>query len=86
MADELGIHRFGIVLNKSTNLEEDSRWIASEFGAERLLGAIPMDARIAQADPQGRSLVDLGHEELLVPFHTLKNTLQSLCMEKESTL
>jgi CO dehydrogenase maturation factor len=84
MADELGIHRFGTVLNKTANPQEDSQWISSEFGADRLLGTIPLDVRIAQADRQGLALLDLGVPELLTPFQSLYKTLQSFCTEKES--
>jgi CO dehydrogenase nickel-insertion accessory protein CooC1 len=86
MSADLGISRFGIVLNKTANLAEDSCWIASDFGAEHLLGAIPLDPRIARADRQGVALPDLGYPELLTPFQSLQKTLQSFCTEKESVL
>src|SRR5271165_2523894 len=77
MSADLGIGRFGVVLNKSTDPEEDSRWIASEFGVEQLLGVIPFDVRISRADRNGMALADLGLPELLNPFRTLQKTLQS---------
>jgi CO dehydrogenase maturation factor len=83
MSAELGIRHFGVVLNKTADPEEDSKWIASEFGAEHLLGTIPLDVRIARADRQGLALVDLGYTELLTPFRSLQQTLQSFCREKE---
>ena len=86
MSADLGISRFGVVLNKTPDPEEDSRWIASQFGAEYLLGTIPLDVRIAQADRQGLALADLGYPELLNPFRSLQKTLQSYCTEKESVL
>jgi CO dehydrogenase maturation factor len=86
MSADLGIGRFGVVLNKTADPEEDSRWIASEFGAEHLLGTIPLDVRIARADRQGVALVDLGYPDLLNPFRSLQKTLQSYCTEKESVL
>jgi CO dehydrogenase maturation factor len=86
MSADLGIGRFGVVLNKTADPEEDSRWIASEFGLERLIGAIPLDARIARADRQGVALADLGFSELLDPFRSLQKTLQSFCAGKESVL
>jgi CO dehydrogenase maturation factor len=86
MSANLGIGRFGVVLNKTADPEEDSRWIASEFGLEHLLGTIPLDARIARADRQGVALADLGYPELLDPFRSLQKTLQSFCTEKESVL
>lgn len=83
MSAELGIGGFGVVLNKSVEPEEDSRWIASEFGAEHLLGTIAFDPRIAQADRRGLAIADLGYPELLNPFRELQNNLQSYCTEKE---
>lgn len=86
MSSDLGIGRFGVVLNKSTDPEEDSCWIAEEFGEERLLGAIPFDPRIGRADRQGLALADLGCPELLIPFQELQKNLHSYCIEKESVL
>jgi CO dehydrogenase maturation factor len=84
MSADLGICRFGVVLNKTADPEEDSRWIASKFGAPYLLGAIPFDVRIAQADRRSLALADLGYPELLNPFRALQKTLQSYCTAKES--
>jgi len=84
MSADLGIGRFGVVLNKSADRDEDSRWIDGEFGAEHLLGAIPLDVRIARADRQGLALAELGCAELLTPFQELQKNLQSYCTEKES--
>jgi CO dehydrogenase maturation factor len=86
MAGDLGIGRFGIVLNKTADPEEDSRWISTQFGDERLLGVIPLDARIARADRRGLSLFDLDCPELITPFRLLQKTLQSFCTEKECVL
>jgi CO dehydrogenase maturation factor len=86
MASDLGIGRFGVVLNKTTDPEDDSRWIAYEFGPDCLLGTIPYDPRIGHADRKGLALADLGHPELLTPFQDLQNHLQSYCTEKESVL
>jgi CO dehydrogenase maturation factor len=86
MSADLGIGRFGVVLNKTADPEEDSHWIASESGFEHLLGTIPLDVRIARADRQGVALVDLGYPELLDPFRSLQKTLQSFCAGKESVL
>ncbi len=84
MSADLGICRFGVVLNKTADPEEDSRWISSKFGEQHLLGAIPFDIRIAQADRQGLALADLGYPELLNPFRKLQQALQSYCTGKES--
>jgi CO dehydrogenase maturation factor len=86
MAGDLGIGRFGVVLNKTADPEEDSRWIAQQFGAERLLGTIPLDVRIARADRQGLSLLDLDCPDLITPFRLLQEALQSFCTEKETVL
>jgi CO dehydrogenase maturation factor len=86
MSSDLGIGRFGVVLNKTTDPEEDSRWIAEEFGSEYLLGVIPFDPRIARADRHGLAIADLGEPELLVPSRTLEKNLQSYCTKKESVL
>ncbi|HZD30543.1 MAG TPA: AAA family ATPase [Candidatus Angelobacter sp.] len=86
MSADLGIDRFGVVLNKTADPAEDSRWIADEFGAECLLATIPLDVRIASADRQGVALADLGYPELLNPFRQLQRKLQPYCIEKESVL
>ena len=86
MSADLGIRRFGVVLNKTSDPEEDSRWIAGEFGGEILLGAIPLDVRIARADRQGLAIADLGYPDLLNPFRELQQKVQSYCTEKESVL
>jgi len=86
MSCDLGITNFAVVLNKTADPEEDSRWIAQEFGDKYLLGAIPYDVRIARADRQGIAVADLGCPDLLTPFRTLQNNLQSYCTEKESVL
>jgi CO dehydrogenase maturation factor len=75
MAASLGIQRFAVVLNKSTAVE-DRRWIAQEFGAEGLLGVIPYDRRVADADRRGVSLVDVGSEDLLQPFRQIQRVLE----------
>ncbi len=83
MAATLGIRRFGVVLNKSTDPAEDREWVCAEFGSDSLLGVIPFDSRIAQADRLGSSILELGHEELLVSFRELQMNLD--CRVKETT-
>jgi CO dehydrogenase maturation factor len=75
MASSIGIHHFGIVLNKSTDPVSESQWIAEEFGADALLAVIPFDSRIGVADRRGKSLLELGQDDLLVPFRKLKDVL-----------
>lgn len=76
MAAELGIRRFAAVLNKSTDPEADSAWISKELGDGVLIGIIPFSSRIANADREGRSLVDLEDPELLAPFINIKNSIE----------
>ncbi len=80
MSSALGIRRFGTVLNKSANPEQDRDWISAEFGEEHVLGVIPYDVRIAQADRLGLSVFEMGEADqngLLLPFQELKNALTS---------
>ena len=81
MAASLGIHRFGLVLNKAVAKESECQWISDEFGAGSLLGVIPFDNRIVLADRLGQSLIDLGQEDLLSPFRNLKDILASRTKE-----
>jgi CO dehydrogenase maturation factor len=82
MASALGIRRFGVALNKSGAVAEDQAWVAQELGADGFLGAIPYDPRIAEADRTGRALADLAPPDLLAPFITLKNVLDTSSQEK----
>lgn len=75
MAAEIGIRRFGVVINKSTDPGEDRAWIAGEFGDESILGAIPFDPRIAAADRNALALPDLNDETLLLPFRQIQHLL-----------
>jgi CO dehydrogenase maturation factor len=83
MGRELGIRRFGIVLNKSMNAAEDRDWIITELGEEDLLAVIPFDGRIAQADRLGLSVIELGCEELLPPFRSLGKALIQISEQGE---
>lgn len=76
MAVALGIKRFAVVLNKSTDVEKDVAWVAEEFGADAVLGAIPFDPRVAQADRDSRALPDLGYDDLLAPFRGIAEGLR----------
>jgi CO dehydrogenase maturation factor len=82
MAAALGIRRFGVVLNKSAATVDDRAWVAAELGADCLLGTIPYDSRIAQADRSGVALGDLGHADLLAPFLALRSALELSFQEK----
>ena len=76
MAAGLGIKQFAVVVNKSTNAADDLAWMRKEFGEESVIGIIPFDPRIAEADRTGRALIDIGSEELLAPFRTIKQRLE----------
>jgi CO dehydrogenase maturation factor len=84
MAASLGVRRFGVVLNKSTTLPRDLDWMGQEFGAENVLGAIPFDPRIAEADRRGQSLVDSGDADLLIPFREIQRMLQQRFEDSKS--
>jgi CO dehydrogenase maturation factor len=77
MARGLGIKKFGIVLNKSTDLERDSNDVIAQFGETTLLGVIPYDSRVIDADRDGKSIIDLRDEELLTPFIDIKRKLEA---------
>jgi CO dehydrogenase maturation factor len=75
MATGLGITRVALVLNKSLRLEDDRAWLGREFGDEALLGAIPYDPRIGDADRHGRALVDIGDDTVLAPYRAIAEAL-----------
>jgi CO dehydrogenase maturation factor len=79
MAAEVGVRRFGFVLNKSTS-PRDREWMEREFGRD-LAGVIPFDPRIAEADRRGVSLQDLGEPDLLIPFQQLQANLAEIAGE-----
>ena len=86
MSREIGIRRFGVVLNKST-APGDGAWAERALGPGSLLGTIPWEERIAHADRDGVSLPDLGQSELLDPFLALQSALESYIAsyQKEKT-
>jgi CO dehydrogenase maturation factor len=75
MAESLGIKQFAVVMNKSTAPEDDRTWMRREFGANALLGLIPFDSRIAEADRQDVALMDLGDQEILRSFREIYEQL-----------
>ena len=83
MASALGIRRFAVVLNKSTQPAQDRTWMAAEFGSDTLLGVIPFNSQVASADRLGSSVLELGDEKLLAPYRRLQEKLDSRI--KEST-
>ncbi len=74
MAHALGIRRFAVVVNKSTDPAGDRAWMAREFGV--VLGVIPYDPRVIAADRDGLSLLDLAQDDLLAPFRDIKAALE----------
>ena len=77
MAGSLGVPRFAAVVNKTTAADLDRRWAGECLGADQVLATIPFDPRIAAADRQGLSIMDLGSEDLLRPFREIQRVLQS---------
>ncbi len=75
MAAGIGIRRVAIVVNKTTRPEEDRAWMAAEFGADAVIGAIPFDPRVIVADRDGQALTDLGDPALLAPFRAIHRVL-----------
>ncbi|MCE5199759.1 MAG: AAA family ATPase [Armatimonadota bacterium] len=76
MARDLGIKRFAVVLNKSTDPAADTAWLNSEFGEDSVIGVIPYDTRIMEADRTGRALVDMGFDDLIKPFCEIRERLK----------
>lgn len=77
MAANLGITHFAVVVNKSTNFEADASWMHQEFGDNAVLGLIPFDPRIAEADRTDRALADLGNAALLAPYRAIKSQIEA---------
>jgi CO dehydrogenase maturation factor len=73
MAANIGIRRFGVVINKSTAPEKDRTWMVREFG--EVLGVIPFDPRIVDADRANQSLFDLEDPSVLAPFREIQGSL-----------
>jgi len=76
MSASLGIQRFRVVVNKSVAPREDLGWMSEEFGTENVLGAIPFDPRIIEADRRGQSLADFESADVLIPFRAIHHMLQ----------
>ena len=77
MAASLGIKRFAVVVNKSTSADADLAYAAVEFGAESVIGLIPFDTRIIEADRTGRSLIEMNDESLISPYQKIKLNLET---------
>ena len=72
MADDIGIKRVGMVINKSVDPDSDRTWVSAEFGSDSIFGLIPFDPRIGEADRKGMSLLDFQEESLLAGFRAVK--------------
>jgi len=81
MSAAIGIRRFAIVLNKSTQPEEEREWVAGEFGPGLLVGVIPFNQQVASADRLGLSILDLGNGDLAGPYRQLLENLESQVKE-----
>lgn len=77
MAQSLGIKRFAVVVNKSTDPALDREQAEREFGGSSVAGVIPYDPRVIEADRGGLCIVDMGSDELLAPFHQIRQTLET---------
>ena len=75
MSAGIGLRRFAVVLNKAVQEDADREWAEREAGPAEVLGTIPMDPRIAEADRRGCSLLDTGDKELLIPFQRIQRVL-----------
>ncbi len=67
----IGIRQFAIVVNKATDPDADRQWVSDMYGDAPILGVIPYDARIGEADRTGRSVVDLNEPPLIQPFQQI---------------
>ncbi len=76
MAAKLGIKQFGVVINKSTDAEKDAEWVQGQLPGVSILGVIPYDRRIIDAERQGLCVLDTGMEELIEPFRLIKSSLE----------
>jgi CO dehydrogenase maturation factor len=75
MSAGIGIRDFAVVVNKSVDPEGDLEWMAGEFGQRSVIGLVPFDRRIADAERAGMSIVDLGCDDLMAPFRKLQHAL-----------
>jgi len=75
MAAGLGIKRFALVINKSTDSPGDRAWVANEFGDDAIIGVIPFDPRISTADRTGRALVDIAADDLVALYRDIQQEL-----------
>lgn len=75
MAQSLGIKQFALVINKSTVPDDDRAWMCREFGEDAVIGLIPFDARIADADRKGCALLDLADEDIIAPYRNIYTAL-----------
>jgi CO dehydrogenase maturation factor len=76
MSTSIGIRDFAVVVNKAIDAERDRAWMGEEFGQESVIGLVPFDRRIADADRAGSSFVDLGCDDLMAPFRGIQRVLR----------
>jgi len=76
MSRSIGIKHVGIVVNKSFDREADLKWMHEEFGSDAVMGLIPFDARIAEADRKGMALIDSGYADLIEAYRDIQLVIQ----------
>lgn len=76
MAAKLGIKRFAVVLNKAIDPGKDAEWVGSQLPGVDILGVIPYDRRIIDAERQGQCVLDTGIDELIEAFRLIKSKLE----------
>lgn len=77
MAMGLGIKRFAVVLNKSTDPEADRTWLAQVFGDDLVMGVIPYDAKVIKADRSQMSILDLNDQALEAPYRRVYESIRA---------
>jgi CO dehydrogenase maturation factor len=82
MAASIGIKHVRIVVNKSFDPDGDLLWMKNEFGEESVVGLIPFNSRIGDADRNGLSVLDLGSEDLMLPFRQIQKAINILFESK----
>ena len=70
LGKEIGIESFGIVGNKIQD-DKQKNWIQSQFPPDQILGMIPYDEIIQNADLNEQPLIELLDERLRTEFNKI---------------
>ncbi|HEY3285066.1 MAG TPA: ArsA-related P-loop ATPase [Armatimonadota bacterium] len=70
MAADLRMRGFGVVLNKARHPEEAEE-VRARFGESALLGVVPYDERLIEADRLGQCVADLEGGGLMAPYRAI---------------